>query len=60
MRRILAFTFGVLVGTIVATAWAQYHNYPTVDSPRHRMAIDPHAMMTSHAHPLPVESYQAF
>jgi hypothetical protein len=30
----LSFTFGFLVGIIVATAWAQYHNYPTVDSPR--------------------------
>ena len=34
MHRMLAFTFGVLIGTIVATAWAQFHNFPTVDSPR--------------------------
>ena len=34
MHRMLAFTLGVLVGTIMATAWAQFHNFPTVDSPR--------------------------
>ena len=28
MRKMLSFTFGVLVGTIVATAWANYPNYP--------------------------------
>jgi hypothetical protein len=36
MNRMLAFTFGVLVGTVMATAWSQFHNFPTVDSPRNQ------------------------
>jgi hypothetical protein len=55
----LAFTFGVLIGTIAATAWAQYHNYPTVDSPRNQAgAVAPFEMMVS-ANPLPVEHHDA-
>ena len=34
MRKMLSFTLGVLVGTVVATAWAHFPNYPTMDSPR--------------------------
>jgi hypothetical protein len=60
MRKMLSFALGVLVGTIVATAWAKFPNYPTVDSPRSQAVIDPHAMMASNVRPLPVESYEAF
>ena len=28
MRKIMTFTFGVLVGTVVATAWAQFFQLP--------------------------------
>ena len=35
MRKMMTFTFGVLVGTVVATAWANFPNYPTMDSPRY-------------------------
>ena len=59
MQRILSFTFGVLLGTIAATAWAQYHNYPTVDSPRNQAeAIAPHEM-TVNTQALPVQHYEA-
>jgi|SoiMethySBSTD1v2_1073268.scaffolds.fasta_scaffold1792174_2 hypothetical protein len=59
MRRMLSFAFGVLIGTIVATAWAQYQNYPTVDSPRNQTgAIVPFEMMIG-ASALPVEHHDA-
>jgi hypothetical protein len=59
MRRMLSFTLGVLIGTIVATAWAQYHNYPTVDSPRNQIgAIAPFEMMVS-TNALPIEHHDA-
>ncbi len=60
MRKMMSFTFGVLVGTIVATAWAHFPNYPTVDSPRAAAAaMNPLEMMTN-AQPLPVQHYDAF
>jgi len=60
MQKLLSFTVGVLIGTIVATAWAQYPNYPTVDSPRNQAgAISPFQMMTN-APQLPVEQHDAF
>jgi cytochrome c-type biogenesis protein CcmH/NrfG len=64
MRKIMSFAFGVLIGTIVATAWAQYHNYPTVDSPRtsqHSVqgAMNPHDMMTNTG-AFPVQHHDAF
>jgi hypothetical protein len=53
----LSFVFGVLIGTIVATAWAQYHNFPAVDSPRNQSgAIAPFEMMTNTS-PLPVQGH---
>jgi Rieske Fe-S protein len=59
MRKMLSFTFGVLIGTVVATAWAQYHNYPTVDSPRNQAgAMAPHEM-TVNTQMLPVQHYEA-
>jgi len=56
MRKMLSFTLGVLVGTIVATAWAQFHNYPTMDSPRDQVAISPFEMMTT-SPALPVQGH---
>jgi hypothetical protein len=59
MRKTISFTLGVLVGTVVATAWAQFPNYPTVDSPRNQAAsssIDPVEMMTT-APRLPVQGH---
>ena len=59
MRRMLSFAFGVLIGTIVATAWAQYQYYPTVDSPRNQAgAVAPFEMMVG-KEPLPVEHHDA-
>jgi hypothetical protein len=59
MRKMMSFTFGVLVGTIVATAWAHFPNYPTVDSPRAAALMNPLEMM-SNAQPLPAQRYDAF
>ena len=60
MRKMLSFTLGVLVGTVVATAWAHFPNYPTLDSPRPAAAsMNPHEMM-SNARPLPLQQYDAF
>ncbi len=57
MRKMMTFTFGVLVGTIVATAWAQFPNYPTVDSPRNQAgSISPFEMMTTSPR-LPVQGH---
>ncbi len=57
MRKVMTFTFGVLVGTIVATAWAQFPNYPTVDLPRNQAgSISPFEMMTT-APRLPVQGH---
>jgi hypothetical protein len=59
MRRMLSFIFGVLIGTVVATAWAQYHNFPTVDSPRNQTgSVAPHEMMVN-TQALPVQHYDA-
>jgi hypothetical protein len=57
MRKMMSFTFGVVVGTIVATAWAHFPNYPTMDSPPNaRASINPHEMMTN-APQLPVQGH---
>jgi len=57
MRKMLSFAFGVLVGTIMATAWAQFPNYPAVDAPRHQSApITPFEMMTTSPR-LPVQGH---
>ena len=46
-----------MVGTIVATAWAQFPNYPTVDSPRNQAGtISPFEMMTTSPR-LPVQGH---
>jgi hypothetical protein len=53
MNKMLSFTFGALMGMIVATAWANYSKYPTVDSPRAtEAAMNPHAMMADAKPPL--------
>ena len=59
MRKILPFTFGVLIGTIVATAWANFPRYPTVDSPTAAASMNPLEMMWN-ARPLPVQHHDAF
>jgi cytochrome c-type biogenesis protein CcmH/NrfG len=61
MRKTMTFTFGVLVGTIVATAYASYSKYPTVDSPNAPAvaAMTPFEMMWN-ARGLPVERHDAF
>jgi hypothetical protein len=57
MRKMLSFAFGVLVGTIMATAWAQFPNYPAVGAPRHQSApITPFEMMTTSPR-LPVQGH---
>jgi hypothetical protein len=61
MRKTMSFTFGVLIGTIVATAYANYSKYPAVDSPSSAKSasMNPFEFM-SNARPLPVENHDAF
>ena len=61
MRKTISFTFGVLIGTIVATAYANYSKYPAVDSPSSAKlaSMNPFELM-SNARPLPVENHDAF
>ncbi len=61
MRKMMTFTFGVLIGTIVATAYANYSKYPAVDSPNAAKgaAMTPFELM-SNARALPVEQHDAF
>lgn len=54
MRKILPFTFGVLVGTIVATAWANIATNPPTNTPAAAASMNPIEMMTN-ARPLPVQ-----
>ena len=60
MRKMLSFTLGVLVGTVVATAWANYSpkthiNAATLGS----TSMNPIEMM-SNVGALPVEQHDAF
>ena len=61
MRKMISFTFGVLIGTIVATAYANYSKYPAVDSPNAAKgaAMIPFEMMWN-ARGLPVEQHDTF
>jgi len=61
MRKMISFTCGVLIGTIVATAYANYSKYPTVDSSNtvKGAAMVPFEMMWS-ARGLPVERHDTF
>ena len=67
MRKMMTFTFGVLIGTIVATAYANYSKYPAVDSPEApatasspaAASMSPFELMRS-ARGLPVEQHDAF
>ena len=61
MRKMISFTFGVLIGTIVATAYANYSKYPAVDSPEPPAvaAMTPFELMWN-ARGLPVEQHDAF
>ncbi len=49
MRKMMSFTFGVLIGTIVATAYANYSKYPAVDSPNAAKgaAMNPFELMSN-------------
>jgi hypothetical protein len=58
MRRILSFTLGVMVGTVVATAWANYPTKSQTDAPALASAMNPQAMMLN-SHALPVEHHDA-
>jgi hypothetical protein len=58
MRRILPFTFGVLVGTIVATAWAQYPTGQSAGVLAAASSMNPLEMMTN-AQALPVQHHDA-
>ncbi len=57
MRRIMSFAFGVVVGTIVATAWA---NYPTTSpagaSANPAAAVSPFEMMAQ-AGSIPIQDH---
>lgn len=57
MRRILSFTLGVMVGTVVATAWANYPTKIQTDAPA-LAAMNPHAMMLN-TQSLPVQHHDA-
>ena len=62
MRKVLSFTLGVLVGTIVATAWAHFphHSTVTVSAPRPAAASMSPLDMMLNLRPLPVEQYDPF
>jgi hypothetical protein len=53
----MSFVLGLLVGAVVATAWAQIPVSP--DSPGSAAVINPIEMMAN-ARSLPVEAYDAF
>lgn len=55
MRKIMSFAFGVLVGMVVATAWASFATNPQANTPAAAAAsMNPIEMMTN-ARPLPVQ-----
>ena len=58
MRRILSFTLGVMVGTVVATAWANYPTKIQTDASAVVGAMNPHAMMLN-SQSLPVQHHDA-
>ena len=58
MRRILSFTLGVMVGTVVATAWANYPTKIQADAPALAAPMNPHAMMLN-TQTLPVQHHDA-
>jgi hypothetical protein len=61
MRKMMTFTFGVLIGPSVATAYANSSKYPAVDSPNATKgaAMIPFEMMWN-ARGLPVEQHDTF
>jgi hypothetical protein len=56
MRKTISFALGVVVGTIVATAWANYPTPPASASADPAAAISPFEMMTQ-AESLPVQDH---
>jgi hypothetical protein len=57
MRRMLSFTFGVLIGTIAATAWAQYPGQ-SAGGPPAATQMNPSELMTN-TQTLPVQHHEA-
>ncbi|MBX9777733.1 MAG: hypothetical protein K2Y71_25420 [Xanthobacteraceae bacterium] len=55
----LLFVFGLLVGALAATTWAQVPVLPGPESSGQAAVIDPMAMMAG-ARSFPVEVYDAF
>jgi len=55
----IPFVLGVMVGAVVATAWAQNPVSRGLDLPDRVAVIDPIEMMVN-ARSLPVENYDAF
>jgi hypothetical protein len=55
----MSFVLGLLVGAVVATAWAQIPASPGADSPGYAAVINPIEMMAN-ARSLPVETHDAF
>ena len=60
MRKMLSFTLGVLVGTVVATAWANYTPNTHINTATLASASMNPTEMMSNAGPLPVEQHDAF
>jgi hypothetical protein len=57
MRKKMIFTFGVLVGTVVATAWANFPSHRLTSAPAVAAAsMNPFEMMMS-VRPLPVQHH---
>jgi len=54
-----SFVLGVMVGAVVATAWAQIPVSPDLDTHERAAVIDPIEMMAN-ARSLPVENRDAF
>jgi len=60
MRKMMSFTFGVLVGTVVATAWANYSPKTHINTGALASAsMNPFEMMKNLPH-LPVQQHDAF
>jgi hypothetical protein len=55
----IPFVLGLLVGAVVATAWAQVPVSPGPDPSGHAAIVNPIDMMVN-AQLLPVEAYDAF
>jgi hypothetical protein len=60
MRKMMILTFGILVGTIVATAWANFPTHRLASAPAAAAAsMNPFEMMIN-VRPLPAQHHDAF